>query len=471
MATIIARQYDEIYNLDDFYDISRRIVRCGEETKISLVPRYEHRNWDFLLMQGPIAIQASHMDCVSIIDGHPYCGKDDFDALPFTIEGGVLTVTIPAVAREGMISLLFVHNEADKLRELFTLEIFALRDDLYALRPYRGDLHLHSCYSACGKRYEDPRYVISVGRAAGLDFIAVTDHCQIHGSEAARKYAATLETDYRVFPGEECHMPKKRIEEFFRVTGNYPWMHIVNFGGREGVCRWIAEHWDEYCAEIEKRAANYPADWHEDLRRLAAVTSFTFDKIHEFGGIAVFCHPFWITSHRLNLPRPVREKMLEEGKFDVIEVPGLWKPFKPDLVDGNCLADAMWHEASIKAGRLLPIAGITDSHEAKAALGSNTTVVFAGDGSFGSIASALRRGNAATVTSIPGRVPTFTCHGSERLVAYTQFLLRNFYPLHDEYCRTEGNLMLAQLRGEVTLDDVNDFGRGRLDRLFEKFFG
>ena len=471
MPTITARQYDEIYILDDFYEISRRIVRCGEAATVSVTPRHPHRAWEFLLRQGDISIQASHMDGVSMLDGRPYCGKDDFDVLPFEITGNTLTVTIPPIADEGMISIVFVHDESGKPRELFTLELFALREDLYRLRPYRGDFHLHSCYSACGKRYEDPCYVVSVGRAAGLDFIAVTDHCQIHGSEAALKYAARFETDYRIFPGEECHMPKKKNEDLFRVTGNYPWMHIVNFGGREGVCRWIAEHWDEYCAEIDRRMTDYPADWHEDLRRLAAVTSFTFDKIHEFGGIAVFSHPFWITAHRLNLPRPVREKMLEEGKFDVIEVPGLWKYFKPDLVDGNNLADAMWHEASIKAGRLLPIAGITDSHEAKAALGSNTTVVFASDGSFDGIAAALRSGNSATVTAIPGRVPTFTCHGSERLVAYTQFLLRNFYPIHDEYCRTEGNLMLALLRDEVTADEVNAYGRGRLEKLFRKFFG
>jgi hypothetical protein len=471
MPDIKARQYDEIYILDDFYDISRRVIRCGEETSITLTPRHPHRAWEFLLRQGGISIQASHMDCVSMLDGHPYCGKDDFDALPFTIDGNTLAVTIPAVADEGMISLVFVHDEAGKPRELFTLELFALRDDLYGLRPFRGDFHLHSSYSACGKRYEDPRYVVSVGRAAGLDFIAVTDHSQIHGSEAALEYAALLETSYRIFPGEECHMPKKHLEELFRVTGNYPWMHIVNFGGREGVCRWISQHWEEYLAEVEKRMVQYPAEWHEDLRRLAAATGFTFDKIHEFGGIAVFSHPFWISSHRFNLPRPVREKMLEECKFDVIEVPGLWKPFKPDLVDGNCLADAMWHEASIKAGKLLPIAGITDSHEAKMALGSNTTVVFSADGSFDSIASALRSGNSATVTAIPGRVPSFTCRGPERLVAYTQFLLHDFYPIHDEYCRTEGNLMLAQLRGEVTMDEVNAFGRGRLEKLFKKFFG
>ena len=244
MPEIKARQYDEIYNLDDFYDISRRIVRCGEAAKISLTPRHPHRAWEFLLRQGEISIQASHMDCVSIIDGHPYCGKDDFDTLPFTIEGNTLTVTIPPVAAEGMISLLFVHDEAGKPRELFTLEIFALRDDLYKLRPYRGDFHLHTSFSACGKRYEDPRYVVSVGRSAGLDFIAVTDHCQIHGSEAALEYAKALETSYRIFPGEECHMPKKHFDDLFRITGNYPWMHIVNFGGREGVCRWIHSHWD-----------------------------------------------------------------------------------------------------------------------------------------------------------------------------------------------------------------------------------
>ena len=471
MPTITARQYDEIYLLDDFCDISRRIVRCGEATEISVTPRHAHRKWDFLLAQGPVTIRASHSDCVSMIDGHPLVDKDDCDLLPFTIEGDTLTVEIPAVREEGTISLLFVHDEGEKLRELFTLELYALHDDLYTLRPYRGDFHLHTSFSACGKRYEDPQYVISVGRRAGLDFIAVTDHCQIQGSEAAREYASQLETDYRVFPGEECHMPKKKFDDLFRCKGNYPWIHIVNFGGRDGVCRWIAEHWEEYLAELEKRMAKYPAEWHEDLRRIAAATDFIIDKIHEFGGIAVFSHPFWINNHRFNLPTPIRRRMLEEGKFDVIEVPGLWKPFKPDLVDGNTLAAAMWHEASIKAGRMLPIAGITDSHEAPAALGSNTTVVFAADSSFDRIAEALRAGNAATVTSIPGRVPTFRCWGSERLVAYTLFLLRNFYPIHDAYCRTEGELMLAQLRGEVSVDEVNAFGRGRLEKLFEKFFG
>ena len=226
MPEIKARQYDEIYNLDDFYDISRRVIRAGEETTVSLTPRHPHRAWEFLLRQGEISLRASHIDCVSMIDGHPYCGKDDFDALPFAIEGNTLTVTIPA-APEGMISIVFVHDEDGKPRELFTLELYALRDDLYDLRPFRGDFHLHTSFSACGKRYEDPRYVVAVGRAAGLDFIAVTDHCQIHGSEAARQYYAALETSYRIFPGEECHMPKKQFDDLFRLTGNYPWMHIV----------------------------------------------------------------------------------------------------------------------------------------------------------------------------------------------------------------------------------------------------
>ncbi len=56
MAAITPRQYDEIYILDDFYDISRRIVRCGEKTNVSITPRYEHRNWNYLLSQGCLFI-------------------------------------------------------------------------------------------------------------------------------------------------------------------------------------------------------------------------------------------------------------------------------------------------------------------------------------------------------------------------------------------------------------------------------
>lgn len=78
MPTINTRKYDEIYTLDNFYDISRRIVRCGEETTVSITPRYEHRKWAFLLSQGPITIRASHSDCVSMIDGHPFVDQNDF---------------------------------------------------------------------------------------------------------------------------------------------------------------------------------------------------------------------------------------------------------------------------------------------------------------------------------------------------------------------------------------------------------
>ena len=37
--------------------------------------------------------------------------------------------------------------------------------------------------------------------------------------------------------------------------------------------------------------------------------------------------------------------------------------------------------------------------------------------------------------------------------------------------RIEGDLMLAQLRGEVSVGEVNAYGRGRLEKLFKKFFG
>ena len=49
------------------------------------------------------------------------------------------------------------------------------------------------------------------------------------------------------------------------------------------------------------------------------------------------------------------------------------------------------------------------------------------------------------VHHIPGEKPIVA--GSFRLVRYAYFLLREFYPHHDELCRVEGEIMRRALAG------------------------
>lgn len=44
------------------------------------------------------------------------------------------------------------------------------------LRPYRADLHIHSCLSPCGELEMSPRAIVEISLEKGMDLIAVCDH-------------------------------------------------------------------------------------------------------------------------------------------------------------------------------------------------------------------------------------------------------------------------------------------------------
>lgn len=58
------------------------------------------------------------------------------------------------------------------------------------MRPFRADLHLHTCLSPCAELDNSPRGLVDAARAAGLDLIAVTDHNACLNVSAVREAAA-----------------------------------------------------------------------------------------------------------------------------------------------------------------------------------------------------------------------------------------------------------------------------------------
>jgi hypothetical protein len=85
--------------------------------------------------------------------------------------------------------------------------IYALEDDLFTRRPYKGDLHIHSRRS---DGQESPAYVAGACRRIGLDFMAVTDHRRYEPSLEAMEAYQDVDTDLRIYPGEEVHRPTTR---------------------------------------------------------------------------------------------------------------------------------------------------------------------------------------------------------------------------------------------------------------------
>jgi 3',5'-nucleoside bisphosphate phosphatase len=44
------------------------------------------------------------------------------------------------------------------------------------LRPFKADLHIHSCLSPCGELEMSPRAIVEISLERGMDLIAVSDH-------------------------------------------------------------------------------------------------------------------------------------------------------------------------------------------------------------------------------------------------------------------------------------------------------
>jgi 3',5'-nucleoside bisphosphate phosphatase len=77
-------------------------------------------------------------------------------------------------------------------------------------RPFRADLHLHTCLSPCGDLGIYPRSLVARAIEIGLDIVAVTDHNS--AGNAAATVRAARGTGLKVLPGleiasaEEAHV-------------------------------------------------------------------------------------------------------------------------------------------------------------------------------------------------------------------------------------------------------------------------
>jgi len=328
---------------------------------------------------------------------------------------------------EGEYSLCLGSVEADgKFVEKTAFSIYALRDDLYRLTPYKGDFHMHSNAS---DGVHSPEYVAATGRRLGLDFMALTDHRKYAPSLVARDAMAAFGCDMLVCPGEEIHLPDNPV-------------HIVNFGGGASINQAAAEHEAEYRAAVAEYQQSVPTGYDPATRFQVGASEWAFDRIRDCGGVAMFCHPYWRPRHHNYVGSDVVELLMERRRFDVLEVIGGFMPFE---IEDNLLAVSRWQEALARGARI-PVAGVSDSHDCDTALaGWYYTVTFAGELKFESLAEAIRADRSVAVHCPPGNFPLVV--GPFRLTAFVYFLLREVFPRHDELCRVEGEIMRRALTG------------------------
>lgn len=353
-------------------------------------------------------------------------------------------------------------------KRIVRLSVYSLMPDLVGRYPFRGDLHMHTCRSD-GK--QAPAIVAAEYRKNGYDFLAITDHDVYYGSLEAMNAFKDVPIEYTLVPGEEVHL-----------NGND--IHIVNFGGKYSVNALMpGDHHNDVgadkcyrslegdCPDIfsvdeYKRQVNELA---ETLNIPEGIEKFTyascvwiFNHIKKAEGLGIFCHPYWI-QNVFHVPETLTEYIMETQPFDAFEVLGGEAYFEQ-----NGFQTARYYDDRIK-GRHYPVVGSTDSHSCvhndEAFVAS--TIVFSPENTREKLISSIKDYYSVAVDSISKELRLV---GETRFVRYGSFLLREFFPLHDELTFEEGRLMKDYACGYEDAADIIKAISGRMKKQREKYF-
>lgn len=348
---------------------------------------------------------------------------------------------------EQQYAVLLQAEETDGWRLCCELRVYALRPDLFSLRPYRGDMHCHTCRSD-GK--EGPEIVAANYRKAGFDFLAITDHGQYAPSLEAIRAFEKLDLSFRLFPGEEVHPPQNNC-------------HSIHFGGSYSVNEIFKRDPERYRKEVEElmRQLDIPAGLNaEEYASLVWV----YREIQKAGGLAVMAHPCWIQEDAYHIRRDMYGYLLRTQPFDALE-----------LTCGQSLEEnqqqvSLWQQMR-EEGNAVPIVGSSDSHGTVNSewFGLSKMIVLADSCTKEGLIWAVRERRVAVLEQYAGeKLPRV--YGDNRTVEFVLFLLTEYMPLHDELCFEEGRLMKEYACGSKAAGELlRQIGK-RTDALLLKYW-
>ena len=459
------KRNDQLQN----YDVFPKVFCAGREAKIHIRP-----------LGGRVAFTPGEEYKVTVCEldgGHPY---------HFPTTSGFVDV-VAKCDDEGTISFshTFPSEQMYFLRvkngdqQLCELNVYAVEDDLAGRYPFRGDLHMHT-YRSDGR--QSPAVVCAEYRRNGYDFTVISDHHRYYPSLEAIEFYRDVPTEMTIVPGEEVHLPPVVTK-----TGD---VHIVNFGGEYSVNGLVEEaqirekgkdvkyrsirtenvpdvmtH-DEYFAAVEARAAEL--DIPEDIDRIpAAICSWAFSEIKKAGGLAIFAHPNWI-ENVYHVPEKLTDWLFEKREFDAFEVLG-----GEDYYEQNGFQTVRYYDECAK-GHKVPVVGSTDSHscyDTNRDYDICSTIIFSPENERTALIDSVRKFYSVAIDTISRE---FRLVGEKRFVRYGTFLLKYYFPLHDDLCFEEGRLMKQYATGTAAekaealeaLSHIN----GRVKKLREKYF-
>ena len=290
-------------------------------------------------------------------------------------------------------------------------------------------MHLHTNRS---DGEDSPFEVGCAYRAAGYDFIAITDHHTYSPSLEGKAAFDSLTSAFTVFRGEEVHN---------RGMG---YTHIINFDGDFSVNNIVENQWDFVENEIEKILKNTKIDETVADKKDCAYRIFVSNQIRKGNGISIMAHPFWDCFGEYNMPPKTVEYLLKNGCYDAVELLA-----GNDLVgqNGNNLQIALWYELQAK-GAEVTLVGASDAHSTKnkdSLFNKHFTVVFAENRE--TIKKAMRE--RKTVAVLVMDKVNYMVFGDYRLVKYARFLFDEYFPSYQKLTKKHAKALATKEKDKI----------------------
>jgi len=301
---------------------------------------------------------------------------------------------------------------------------YAVDPDLAVLRPYKGDTHLHTNRS---DGWDEPFDVAVAYRAAGYDFIAVTDHGRYYPWQELAAELAPLTKDFYIMPGEEVH-PK---------GGSY--FHVVALNARHHITEVFEQRPEEAEAAIQHILDTRDLSCLPDPYA-AAMRIFIASEIRKAGGVAVMAHPFWESGDEYNYQMVEFLYHLRQGDFDALEL----LAGCDDTGNGNNLQELLWHDLRAEGVRI-PVVGCSDAHVARCLcdydhFSHQFTLLFAAGHE--DLTTAIIDHRSVAVDRRDDK--HFRCVGDYRYAKYARFLMAEYYPAFTALCERHAAALKAR---------------------------
>ena len=340
--------------------------------------------------------------------------------------------------------------------------VYALKPDLYELRPFKGDIHMHSV--RCGHAKLEPKVIPAHSRRVGFDFMGLSEHWQVAPSFEAIETAKPWKCGLELYSAEEIHSPSALL-------------HSVAVGHRESPCVWRINHMEEFARLVEAEMKDpvyrpYDLDPFEHLQ--AAMATLLYRKAREFGAkLIVYSHPSDRnrTNHTDDPPENFRRFMLEKGEWDALELPNnstCYYNLATRRNDRLMLMNAIVMELIAK-GRNPNIVAASDCHDQKAEFfGQVYTVIFAKSCDVDSFVDAVK--NRRSIGLQFPSTPRYICFGPSRLQKFQSFLELHYWPGHDKLCKQQSALLFKLLDGDASVQGEVEKLAAEINDYREKFY-